>query len=139
MILSFGPPPETAMAQTLLTEPISLPVIDQYFQRGGCTIAENKHTAGERVVSEYLPTYPAQTVNAFSEVLRLHRHQDPHLGSDLDHDPCPQKARIIPTGSRWGLRVKVIFIVAPEALLSSTTQLEEGAGKGNSTKCVGEG
>jgi len=72
--------------------------------------------------------------------LRLHRHQDSHLRCDLDHDLRLKKPRIIATGSGWRLWLwKVIFIVAPEALLSYTTHVEDIASAGISTKHAGVG
>jgi len=103
VFLHLWPPTESTSAEAFLANPVSLPVIDQYLQRGGCTIAEDEHTPGEGVVSEYLTAYTAQAIDALPEVLRLHRDEDSHLGRNLDHDLWLQKARIIPTGSRWGL------------------------------------
>jgi len=101
--LSLWPPTESTLTEPFLTEPKALTVINEGLERCGRLIAKDEHTAAEGVLSEHLTADPTQAIDAFPEVLRLHRHQESHLRRDLDHDFPLKKPRIIATGSGWRL------------------------------------
>jgi hypothetical protein len=62
-----------------------LPVIDQTLEGVAAAGAENKERSAQRVAGQDLPAQGRQTIDAFAEIHRLDRHQDPHVWSDLDH------------------------------------------------------
>jgi len=102
-LLSLWPPTESTFTKAFLAEPKPLTVINEGLQRCGRLIAKDEHTTREGIFSEHLTANATKAIDAFPEVLRLHRHQQSHLGCDLDHDFWLQKARIIATGSGWRL------------------------------------
>ena len=53
-------------------------------------IGEDEQSAGHRIGSEFLPADCHQPVNAFAEVNRLDRQQQPHLRGELNHERCLQ-------------------------------------------------
>lgn len=85
-LLRCRPEPEPPRRETLLTKPEALAVVDQYLHRLAPTIAENKYGAGHGVGMEFLAADPAQPVDAAAEIRRLDRHQNAHVGGELDHD-----------------------------------------------------
>jgi hypothetical protein len=70
----------------------ALPVIDQNLNRLAPAASKNEQRAAHRLGFELLATMRGQTIDASAKVHRLHRHPDPHLGSDLDHGLRLQKA-----------------------------------------------
>jgi hypothetical protein len=84
-IRSFRPPGKPTSRKPLLSEPKSLTIVAQDFYRCAASIAEHKHTAAEWIGTQYFPAYPSQPIDAFAEIHRLHRQQNPHLRCYLDH------------------------------------------------------
>src|SRR5437773_1769362 len=84
--------PETKPAgrQALLAKPKSPGVIDEYFYGRPSAISKNEQTAGKSIGLQRLLADAHQTVNSISKIDRLHRHQDAHLGNDLNHDAALQ-------------------------------------------------
>jgi len=80
------------VGKSFLAHPEALPVECQDFDGIGALVSENKQISGKRILFKNLPAYLGQTVDAFTEVGRFHRHKYPHLGRDLDHDSFFQKA-----------------------------------------------
>src|SRR6266576_3368828 len=66
-------------------------VIDEYFYGRPSAVSKNEQTAGESIGLERLLADAHQTVDSISKIDRLHRHQDAHLGNDLNHDAALQK------------------------------------------------
>lgn len=117
----FGPPPEIPLRKTLLAKPVPLAIIDERFNGGASPIAEDEKGAGKGIALEHIPAYPAQSINAVSEIQRLYGHQDPHLGCNLDHRPSPKKTLASSSGSNSRhLQDKVIFSLSPPVLSNST-------------------
>ena len=81
----FRPEPESSFGQPLLTEPESLTVIEEYFEGCSSPVAEQKEAAAHGICVQDSPAYPGKTVYSLSEVYRIDRYQDPHLGRNLDH------------------------------------------------------
>jgi hypothetical protein len=115
------PPPKTAPAQPLLTKPEPLAIIHKELDGRGSFVTKNKKTTREGIRLQDLPAHPRQSVDPPAKVHRLDRHPDPHLGNDLDHSPCLQKARPSSTGSKsLGTPLNDILILAPfEASIST--------------------
>jgi hypothetical protein len=69
------PPYESTLRQSLLCEPISLPVIGE--RPNCCPAAASKyeHTAGKRILGELFLAEPHEGVDSFSSVDRLNRYQ----------------------------------------------------------------
>lgn len=72
--VSLWPPTESTLTEAFLTEPKPLTVIDEGLERCGRLIAKDEYTAAEGVFSEHLTADPTQAIDAFPEVLRLHRY-----------------------------------------------------------------
>ena len=69
--------------------------------------------AGKRIGFKNSPTDSSESVDAFSEVNRLHRQKNAHLGGYLDHEPWLQKDLLNCKKSRRVSAVKYISILAP--------------------------
>ena len=111
-ILSLGPPTEPPFRQPLLAQPVALAIIHEHFEGGPPAVAEQEEAAAERIGLQHCFAYPGKAVYPFSEVDRIDRHQDPHLGRDLDH--LLQNSRT----SSTTLQLPVIFIRSPGRSIS---------------------
>ena len=96
---TLGPPTKFPSRQTLVHHPKSLTVVDQESNRRGSPVAKNEDRPAERVSRQHLPAEPGQTVNPATEIRRLHRQQNAHLGCDLNHAPPTRKLRVRATRS----------------------------------------
>jgi hypothetical protein len=84
-LVSARPPHKASLRQPLLRQPESLSVIHQDADRCPSPAAKHKQAAGERIGLQFLLTQLCQRVDALSSVHGFDRHQNAHLGSDLDH------------------------------------------------------
>jgi hypothetical protein len=75
----------------LVAEPESLAVIHQQLHGRRFAIAKDEDGSGERVVLEGFLAEPGQAVDPATEIDRLDRDEDLHLGRDLQHHRAPQK------------------------------------------------
>jgi len=73
------PPAKPPLRQSLLTQPETLAIVHQEFDRGMASIAKHKHSARERVKVYHITTQTAQPVNALAEIHRLYSHIYAHL------------------------------------------------------------
>src|ERR1019366_9909456 len=83
---------ELPLRQTLMADPKSLTIVGQNLDRRAPPIAEHHQPAAERIHLELRPADPRQAVDAGAKVDARHRHEDPHLRSELDHE-APQPER----------------------------------------------
>jgi hypothetical protein len=77
----------------LVAGPEPLAVVHEHLHRRRLAIAEDEGRADERVVSEGLLAEPRQAVDPPARIGRLDRHEDLHLGRDLEHHGAFQKLR----------------------------------------------
>ena len=82
-LIRFRPPAEPSLRQPLLAEPVPLRVVGE-IRRRAAFVAEDEQIAAEGVELKKLADR-GEAVYPFSEVDRIHTHEDPHLGGDLDH------------------------------------------------------
>src|SRR6266446_2947552 len=87
------PPHESSTRETLLGQPVSLPVIAEQSDRGSTAAPKHEHTAGKRIRCQFLLTEPCESVYALSTIDRLDGHQHPHLRRDLNHLSASRQAR----------------------------------------------
>jgi len=126
--LIAGPPPETSLAQPLLTEPKPLRIIYEELDGRGPFVTKNKQSPREGICLQER-TYPRQAVDPATEVHRFHRQPDLHLRCDLNHLSCPQKTRLSSTGSNsLGTPFNNILILAPLGDSISTRHSERAIG-----------
>ena len=88
------PPLESALGKPLLTEPKSLTIINQDFQRLASAAGKHKQRALQRLSLELLPTEGRQPIDALAQSDRFDRQQNPHLRSDLNHGRPLQNASV---------------------------------------------
>ncbi len=81
------PPGEVPFRKSFLTGPKTLPVIDKDLQRRGAPVTKDEQPPAERIAAQPRAAYSGQSIDAVSEIHRLHGQQDPHLRGDLDHVP----------------------------------------------------
>jgi len=89
-----GPPAKAAARQPLVREPESLAVVTEDAQRRLASIPEHEQRAAERVGRKDLPTDAREAVDALPKILRVDRHQNPHLRGDLNHASAPASIRL---------------------------------------------
>src|SRR5271157_1425847 len=87
------PPHESSAGETLLGQPVSLAVIAEDSNRGPTAAPKHEHTAGKRILRQFLLAEPRERVYAFSSIDRLNGHQHPHLRRDLNHLSAFRQAR----------------------------------------------
>jgi len=75
-----------------VTEPEPLSVIDQDFDRCRTPIPKNKDQARKRITLKDRSALLSKPVDSATEIDRLDRNQDAHLGGNLKHDSLPPKA-----------------------------------------------
>src|SRR4051812_5412107 len=83
--VAFRPTTEAPFGKTFLSEPESLTVIDEHFDRSRAAAAKYKQAIGERIGREFLLAQRYQPINALAEVDRVDGDQNAHLRRDLDH------------------------------------------------------
>ena len=84
--IDFGPSCEAPLRKPFLAEPKTLTVIDQTFDGVTTTRTKDEERAAKRIARKGLTAESRQTVDAFAEIHRFNRQEDPHLRSDLDHE-----------------------------------------------------
>jgi hypothetical protein len=82
----------------------ALAIVDQDFEGGGASIAKDIECTAERVVSQGSATHASQSINAATQIDRLDRHEDPTLGTELEHQGRSKKARTKSTSGGCGSR-----------------------------------
>src|SRR5947207_8441328 len=95
----FGPAGEATLRKSLLADPETLAIVGQAFDSVAAARAEHEQRARKRVTGEGLPAQGGQTIDAFAEIDRLDGHEDPHVGSNLDHGRWRRKVCIRATRS----------------------------------------
>jgi len=85
-------PTERPRGQTLMAQPEALPIIGQYAHGIAPLIAEDKKSPAEGIAVEAFPTDLAQSIDAGSEIDRLHTYQNTHMRGDLNHWLSSRKA-----------------------------------------------
>jgi hypothetical protein len=91
------PPAKPALRQSLLTEPKTLPVIDQDLYRCPSPVPEYKHAPGEGIFLKLIAAHTGQSVYAIPKVDGIHSHKYPHLRRQREHlDLCSQKGFFYP-------------------------------------------
>ena len=88
-----GPPGESSIGKPLVAKPKSLAVIRKQLHGRRPAIAEDEDGSGERIVLKGLLTESRQAVDPATEIDRLDRDEDLHLGRDLEHHRAFQKLR----------------------------------------------
>src|SRR5215468_9382491 len=81
----LGPPAQSALRETLCTQPESLAVIDQQFYRGAALIAEDYQGAREGVELKLVLAKRDQRVDPLAKINRLAGKQNLKLRQQLDH------------------------------------------------------
>src|SRR5436305_4858858 len=84
--IGFGPSGEAALRESLLAETEPLPVVGQTLDGMATARAEYKKRPAKRLARQCLTAERGQAIDAFAEIHRLDRHQDPHVRGDLDHE-----------------------------------------------------
>ena len=90
-VAGFSHPTEAPLGQALVAKPEALPVAENT-QRGALLVAKDKECPREGIAQEDFLGDPAQPVDAFTKVDRLHAHENTHVGSDLNHRLSARKA-----------------------------------------------
>ena len=80
-----GPPLETTRRKAFETQPITLPIIDQEFNRCPGSVPENEEGAGERIFFKVRFTESHQRIDALSKIDWLIGEQNLHVWCELDH------------------------------------------------------
>ena len=101
-VCALGPPGEAPLGETLRTEPEALAVIAQELERRAGAIAEDEERATERLLQEHTATHGCQAIDAFAEIDRLGRQQDPRLRAELEHQAVSKKVRTNATSGGCG-------------------------------------
>jgi hypothetical protein len=88
--------PKTKMprGQTLLAKPKSLRIVRDHFYGSPASVSEDVQRTRKRIFFQVIFADPCQTIDATSEIYRLHRHQNAHLSRNLYHDSRLQKLRL---------------------------------------------
>ena len=84
--IGFGPSGEAPLRKPFLAEPKTLTVVDQAFDGVTTTRTKDKECPAQWVAGKSLTAQGCQAVDAFAEIDRLNRQEDPHVRSDLDHE-----------------------------------------------------
>src|SRR5258708_27784643 len=90
LLAAAGPPAEAPLRASFLAEPKTLAVIHEDLQGSATTVREHEQRAGNRVRVKPLAANLHQPINAFSEIYRLDRQQQPHVWRELNHERCLQ-------------------------------------------------
>ena len=77
----------------LVAEPEPLAVVHEQLHGRRLAIAEDEDGSGEGVVLEGFLAKPGQAVDPATEIDRLDRDEDLHLGRDLEHHRAPRNPR----------------------------------------------
>src|SRR6202050_1914305 len=111
-------------------QPESLPVIEQFLNRGCSPAAEHEQVTRKWIGVQLLPAQLRQRIDAFAAVDRLHRHQNPHLRRDLNPPAVSRQARsrLAQSGGVDALHWMRIF--APREDSNSMTHSSSVAGCG---------
>src|ERR1700683_3930038 len=111
-------------------QPESLPVIEQFLNRGCSPAAEHEQVTRKWIDVQLLPAQLGQRVDTLAEVDRLHRHQNPHLRRDLNHPSVSRQARSRPAQSGGADAFHWMRIFAPREDSNSMTHSSTAAGGG---------
>src|SRR4030067_892147 len=79
------PMDEPPSRKPLLAKPIPLAIVQQYLDGGSPAIAKDERPAIHRIAFELLPADRCQAAYPAPKVDRLHRRQNAHRGTGLDH------------------------------------------------------
>lgn len=79
------PPTKPALGEAAETEPETLAIINEQFERRAQAVAKNKEGAGERVFCQLGLAQGDERINALAEVNRLASEQDSELRNELNH------------------------------------------------------
>jgi hypothetical protein len=116
------PPTEATGRKTFLAQPKPLAVIHERLDCGGSPIPEHEHSAAEWIIGQGFRADSSETVDPTSEVCRLDRDENPHLGRDLDHDGSLQKLLQSVAKSGIWLPLRWMRILDPSPCSSSIKQ-----------------
>src|ERR1700722_4581968 len=119
-LLPPRPPHKSSLREPLLRQPKSLPVEDQDTDRRAAPAAKENQASRERIRLQFLLTQSTEAINPLPSVDRFHRHQDSHLGCDLDHDLSDHTIRLKPTNSATPMPFIWIRILLPAPSNSTT-------------------
>jgi len=76
---------KTALGESLETEPESLAIVDEEFERRAGSIAKDKERTGERVLVEGAFAKRDERINALAEIDGMVSEQNLELWDELDH------------------------------------------------------
>jgi hypothetical protein len=116
------PPGKTSGGKAFLTQPKTLPIVNQKLQRFASPTRKDHQSARHRVDLKLLSAHLRQAVYPFAKIHRLDRQPNPHLRGDLDQVPDLQNASAKPTRSSPSLPSQRIVILAFSPRASSTVQ-----------------
>jgi hypothetical protein len=89
---SGGPPLEAARGEAFGTQPKSLAVVGQEFERLAGAVAEDIDCAAQRIFPERLTTDSGEAINPFTEIDGGQRDKDAALRSELEQQRLSKKA-----------------------------------------------
>jgi hypothetical protein len=109
----LGPKFKFPRRKTLLHQPESLAVVCKAFY--GCfpAVSKNEQAAGKWISLQYRFADSGEPIDAISKIDGFHRHQDPHLRSNLNHCLLLQNALLIASRSGASMPLIWIRILAP--------------------------
>src|SRR5208283_6069721 len=119
-LVAARPPDKATLRQPFLRQPEPLPVIDQDADRRPPPTAEDKQTTRERIGLQFLLAQLGERIDALSSIHGFDRHQNAHLGRDLDHSLPSHTIRLSPTNSAIAMPLIWIRILRPAPSNSTT-------------------
>jgi len=120
----LGPKSKFPRGKTLLHQPESLAIVCETFYGCPPAVSKNEQTAGKRITLQYRFADSGKPIDAISEINSFHRHQDPHLRSNLNHRLPLQNVSLRAFRSGDPMPLRWIRILAP--FLFSSSMMHSG-------------